>query len=64
MASGSKEGESHVLVAPGFMNKTRYTPYVSLGSEISHIATNKGNINTQCLIYSELTIEDITLDSK
>jgi hypothetical protein len=33
-----------MAVAPGFKNKTRYTPYVSLGSQISHIATNKGNI--------------------
>jgi hypothetical protein len=31
-------------IAPGFKNKTRYTPYVSPGSQISHIATNKGNI--------------------
>ena len=36
-------------VAPGFKNKTRYTPYVSPGSQISHIATNKGNIKRQCL---------------
>jgi hypothetical protein len=38
----------HILaygnVAPGFKNKTRYTPYVSPGSQISHIATNKGDI--------------------
>ena len=32
------------FIAPGFKNKTRYTPYMSLGSQISHIATNKGNI--------------------
>ena len=38
------------LVAPGFKNKTRYTPYVSPGSQISHIAINKGNIIRQCLI--------------
>ena len=31
-------------VAPGFKDKTRYTPYVSSGSQISHIAINKGNI--------------------
>ena len=36
-------------VAPGFKDGTRYTPYVSPGSQISHIATNKGNINRQCL---------------
>jgi hypothetical protein len=36
--------------ASGFKNKTRYTPYVSLGSQISHIATNKENIKRQCLI--------------
>ena len=34
-------------VAPNFKDKTRYTAYVSLGSQISHIATNKGNINRQ-----------------
>ena len=33
-------------VASGFKNKTRYTPYVSLGSQISYIAINKGNIKT------------------
>ena len=36
-------------VATGFQNKTRYTPYVSPGSQISHIATNKGNIKGQML---------------
>ena len=51
-------------VAPSFKNKTRYTLYVSLGSQISHIATNKGNINRQCLIYNILSIKNITLDSK
>ena len=51
-------------VAPGFKNKTRYAPYVSLGSQISHIATNKGNIKRQCLIYNIRSIKDITLDSK
>ena len=54
----------HERVAPGFKNKTRYTPYVSPGSQISHIATNKGNINRQCLIYNILSINDITLNSK
>ena len=51
-------------VAPGFKDKTRYTPYVSLGSQISHIATNKGNINRQCLIYNILSIKDISLNNK
>ena len=51
-------------VAPGFKNKTRYTPYVRPGSQISHIATNKGNINKQCSIYNVLSIKNITLDSK
>ena len=51
-------------VAPGFKNKTRYTPYVSLGSQISHTTTNKGNINRQCSIYNVLSIKNITLDSK
>ena len=41
--------EALFYVAPGFKNKTRYTPYVSLGSQISHIAINKGNIKIQCL---------------
>ena len=36
-------------VAPGFKDKTRYTLYVSPISQISRIATNKGNINRQCL---------------
>ena len=52
------------FVAPDFKNKTSYAPYVSPGSPISHIATNKGNINRQCLIYNILSIKDITLDSK
>ena len=56
---------SHVfLVAPGFKNKTRYAPYVSPGSQISHIAINKGNIKRQCSTYNVLSIQDITLDSK
>ena len=42
------------LVAPGFKNKTRYTPYVSPGSQISHIATNRSNINRQCLYITNL----------
>ena len=37
---------------------------MSLGSQISHIATNKGNINRQCSIYNILSIKNITLDSK
>ena len=51
-------------VAPNFKNKIRYTPYVSLGSQISYIATNKGNINRECSIYNGLSINNITLDSK
>ena len=51
-------------LAPGFMNKTTYTLYVSPGSQISHIATNKGNIKRQCSIYNILSIKNITLDSK
>jgi len=39
----------YFFVAPGFKNKTRYTLYVSQGSQISHIATNKSNIKRQCL---------------
>ena len=50
-------------VTPSFKNKTRYTPYVSPGSQISHIATNKGNIKRQCSIYNVLSIKDITLNS-
>ena len=52
------------IVAPGFKNKTRYAPYVSLESQFSHIAINKGNINRQYLIYNVLNIKNITLDSK
>ena len=51
-------------VASGFKSKIRYTPYVSPRSQISHIATNKGNINRQCSIYNVLSIENITLDNK
>ena len=51
-------------VAPGFKNKTRYKPYVSPVSQISHIAISKGNINRQCSIYNILSIKNITLDSK
>ena len=52
------------IVAPGFKDITRYTPYVSPGSQISHIATNKSNIKRQCSIHNVLSIKDITLDSK
>ena len=52
------------IVAHSSKNKTRYTPYVSPGSQISYIAINKGNINRQCLIYNILNINDITFDSK
>ena len=51
-------------VAPDFNNKTRYTPYVSPGCQISYIATNKGNIKRQCSIYNVLSIKDTTLDNK
>ena len=50
--------------APDFKNKTRYTPYVSPGSQISHIATNKNNIKRQSSIYNILIIKDIILDNK
>ena len=52
------------IVAPSFKNKTKYTSYVSSGSQISHIAINKGNIERQCSIYNVLSIKDITLDNK
>ena len=42
--SAYTEFSTSTPVAPGFKNKTRYAPYVSLESQISHIATNKGNI--------------------
>ena len=51
-------------VAPGFKDKTKYTPYVSPGSQITHMTTNKGNIKRQYLIYNILSIKDITIDSK
>ena len=50
------------IIAPGLKDKTRYTPYVSPGSQFSHIATNKDNINRQCLIYNVLSIKNITLE--
>ena len=49
-----RDAEEKVSVAPSFKNKTRYIPYVSSGSQISHIATNKGNIITPCLLHSIL----------
>ena len=52
------------FVPPSFKNKIRYAPYVSPGSQISHIGTNKGNINRQCSIYNVLSVKNITLDSK
>ena len=58
------EFSTSVPVAPGFKNKTRYAPYVSLRSQISHIATNKGNVKRQCSIYNVLSVKSITLDSK
>ena len=51
-----RERENKDSVAPGFKNKTRYTPYVSPGSQISHIATNRGNIKQTMLIYNELNV--------
>jgi hypothetical protein len=45
--SRNNENEPKALinyVAPGFKNKTRYTLYVSPGSQISNIGTNKDNI--------------------
>ena len=57
-------GVTLFFVAPGLWTKTRYTPYMSTGSQISHIATNKATINSQCSIFNVLSIEDITLDSK
>jgi hypothetical protein len=54
----------HQDVAPGFKDKTRYTPYVSPESQITHMATNRDNINRQCLIYSVLNTKDITLNSR
>ena len=41
-------------VAPGFKDKTRYTLYVSPGSQISHTATNQGNIKRQYLLHNIL----------
>ena len=37
------------IVATSFKNKTKYKLYVSPGSQISHIATNKENIKGQML---------------
>ena len=64
MSIGVGETLRVVYVAPGFKDKTRYTLYVSPGSQISHTATNKGNINKQCSIYNVLSIKNVTLDSK
>ena len=51
-------------VAPNFKNKIRYAPYVSPESQISHIATNKGNIERQCSIYNVFSTKNITLGGK
>jgi len=59
-----RDVEEQVSVAPSFKNKTRYIPYVSSGSQISHIATKKGNIKRQRSIYNVLSVKDITLDNK
>jgi hypothetical protein len=37
-----QNGDGRGAVIPDFKDKTRYTPYVSSKSQISHIATNKG----------------------
>ena len=52
------------FVAPGFKGQNQIQPYVSPGSQISHIATNKGNLKRQYSIYNVLSIKNITLDSK
>jgi hypothetical protein len=51
-------------VTLGFKNKTRCTLYVSPGSQISHIATNNGISKDKCLKYNELSIRNITSESK
>ena len=57
--------DSDILhVALDFKDKIKYTSYVSLGSQILYITTNKCNINRQCSIYNVLSINNITLDSK
>ena len=45
------------VVAPNFKDKTRYTLYVSPGSQISHIPTNQGNIKRQYLLHNVLVKE-------
>ena len=37
-------GLRDIIVTPSSKDKIRYTSYVSPGSQISHIATNKGDI--------------------
>ena len=44
-------------VAPDFKDKTRYKLYMSPGSQISHTATNKGNIKRQYLLHNVLVKE-------
>ena len=51
-------------VAPGFKDKTRYTPYVCLGIQFTHIVTNKGAISkTMPLLHSAIVFvtKDIVL---
>ena len=46
-----KLGNHRKHVAPGFKDKTRYTPYVCLGIQFTHIVTNeRGNIKDNAFI--------------
>ena len=58
------EGDPTSFVAPGFKDKTRYTLYMSLGSQITHMVINRGNIKRQYLIYNILSTRNIILDNK
>ena len=44
-------------VAPSFKDKTRYTPYVCPGSQITHITTNYNSIKRQYLLHNVLVKE-------
>ena len=53
-SSGSKMATwQRLCVAPSFKNKTKYTPYVCLGIQFTHMVTNEGVISkTMPLLHS------------
>ena len=50
-------------VTPSFKDKAECTPYVSPGSQISHIATNEGAVSIHNAYYIAYLAKEITLES-